>query len=324
VATTSTAAPPAADEITFDIDTVPDEDRERVEALIPGAGVARSYVHRNVHGLYDFDLFDGAVEEQENVLLAGPTGSSKTTAFRAYAAERHVPFALVECHAAMDPGMTVGKSTTLGDGSFGWMDGDMTVVARYGGVILFDEVNMAIPRVMAAFKALISVTRRLTIPENTESIIAGHGAHGHHFEKDTDDDGNEVDVLVCEGEAQPVLIAAAYNPRYQGTARLNEALLNQFALPVDWGYERAVEAQLIDSTTLLDQADGMRSLADIRTPVSTNMLMEFERHYLRWGADAAVGFFKAHFEDGTERNAVNRALDAEIDKIVREIDAATS
>ena len=317
---TTTAAPPAASSITFDIDTVPDEDRERVESLIPGAGVAHTYVHRNVHGLYDFDLFDVATEERENVLLAGPTGSSKTTAFRAYAAERRLPFALVECHAAMDPGMTVGKSTTLGDGSFGWMDGDMTVVARYGGVILFDEVNMAIPRVMAAFKALISVTRRLTIPENTESIIAGHGAHGHHFE--TDEDGD--DVLVCEGEAQPVLLAAAYNPRYQGTARLNEALLNQFAMPISWGYQRDVEAQLVDSTTLLDQADNMRSLADIRTPVSTNMLMEFERHYRRLGASAAVGFFVEHFDEGTEQGSVQRALDAEIDSIVREIEAAAA
>ena len=70
---------------TFDIDTVPVADRDRVEALIPPTWIADAYVHRSIAGLEDFALLDLAVEESENVMLVGPTGSSKTTLFRAYA-----------------------------------------------------------------------------------------------------------------------------------------------------------------------------------------------------------------------------------------------
>ena len=86
--------------ISFDLDSVPADHRERVADLIPDPRLAEGYVHRTIDGFDDFELFDVAVEEQENILLAGPTGSSKTTCFRAYAASRGLPFALIECNAA--------------------------------------------------------------------------------------------------------------------------------------------------------------------------------------------------------------------------------
>ena len=251
---------------TFDLDSVPADDRARVEALIPDPRIAGAYVHRNVDGISDFELFDVACEEQENVMLSGPTGSSKTSVFRAYAAERQLPFVLVECNAAMDPGTILGRTTITGDGEVRWIDGDFTLVVRYGGVVLIDEINMAHPRITAGFHQLLAVTRRMSIPEAGETVIAGRGGFG---------------------EIQPTLFASAYNPRYQGTVRLSEALSNRFALQLDWDYERAVEEQLIASTRLLDMADNIRSLAEIRTPLSTNALMEFERHAGRFGLTLA-------------------------------------
>lgn len=284
MSTTTTYAP------AFDLDSVPEEDRDRVAAMIPNPAVADAYIHRTVEGMNDFDLFDIALEEIENIILEGPTGSSKTSAFKAYAAARGLPFVVVECNGAMDPGMIIGKTTTLGDGSLGWVDGELPLAIRHGGVVLFDEVNMAIPRIMAAFKMLISVTRQMSVPENAETI-----------------------------KANPVLlIAAAYNNRYQGTSRLNEALLNQFAIPLDWGYERNVEEQLCDSTRLLDFADNARSLATIRTAVSTNMLIEFERHARRMGMRLAMRLFLNHFPD-EERGPVARALGAHSAAIADEL-----
>ena len=120
----------AATEIGFDLSTVPADDRERVASLIPDPRIAAGYVHRFIDGFEDFDLLDGAIEDSENVLLRGPTGSSKTTFFRAYAADRGLPFYVVECNGAMDPGVVVGR-TTFDEGSK-WVDGDFTLVVRYG------------------------------------------------------------------------------------------------------------------------------------------------------------------------------------------------
>jgi MoxR-like ATPase len=282
---------------TFDLSSVPEKDRSRVAAMIPHPAIGEAYVHRMVRGVLDFDLLDDAVEEQENVILAGPTGSSKTTLFRAYASARGLPFVVIECNAAMDPGVIIGRTSIGPDGSVEFVDGDLTLIVRYGGVALIDEINMAHPRVTAAWHGLLSVMRSMTIPENGEVVKAGAGGLG---------------------APQDCLFGAAYNPRYQGTVRLNEALGNRFPMPFKWDYDRDVENQLVDSPRLIDMAYNLRSLAEIRTPVSTNMLMEFQRHAHKRGTDMAEYFFLNHFASD-EEGPVSRALDANSAAIAAEL-----
>lgn len=284
--------------ITFDLSTVPEHDRARVAALIPDPRLAEAYIHRSIKGFDDFDILDVAVEEAENVMLAGPTGSAKTTLFRAYAAARGLPLFIVDSNGAMDPGVILGKVGPKPDGTIGWIDGDMTLVLRYGGVTVIDEINLAHPRIQAAWHQLLSVARRMSIPEAGETVIAGRGG---------------------TGDPQPVLFASAYNPRYQGTVRLNEAMRNRFGTPLRWGYDRGVEEQLVTSTTLLDTAANIRSLAEIRSPLSTNMLMEFERHAGRFNLPMAIELLANHFEDD-EVGPVTRALDAQAARIAAELE----
>jgi MoxR-like ATPase len=283
---------------TFDINTVPEADRARVAALIPSPVIAEAYVHRNIGAIEDFDLLDLAVEERENVILSGPTGSSKTTLFRAYAAARGLPFCVVECSGGLDVGMVMGRTTIGPDGAVQWIDGELTLVVRYGGVSIIDELNLAHPRITAGFHQLLAVTRRMSIPEAGETVVAGRGG---------------------TGAPQPTLFAAAYNPRYQGTTRINEAMGNRFAIHLDWDYERSVEEQLVTSTRLLDMAENIRSLAEIRTPLSTNALMEFERHALRMGMDLARRLLVNRFAP-EERAPVARALEANLWAIATELE----
>jgi len=281
----------------FDIDTVPDAHRARVASLIPDGRLADAYVHRTIDGFEDFDLFDDAIDERENILLAGPTGSSKTTVFRSYAAARGLPFVLVECNAAMDPGVIIGRTALSADSAVEFVYGDLSLIVMYGGVALFDEVNMAHPRITAAFHQLLAVTRRMSVPEAGVTLVAGREGLG---------------------ETQPTLFGAAYNPRYQGTVRLNEALSNRFAVPLDWDYERGVEEALVDSSSLLDMAANMRALAEMRTPVSTNALMEFERHAARRGMALATRLFVNRFAP-EERGPVSRAIEAHSATIASEL-----
>lgn len=281
----STTAP------SFDIDTVPEHHRDMVRSLIPDPRLADGYVHREaLPGVPDFDMLDAATNMRHNVLLVGPTGSSKTTLFRAYAAARQMPLAVVECSANMDPKSVLGRrDIDRASGLPIWLDAPLLMVVRYGGVALFDEVNLAHPRVTAAFHGVTSVMRRIDLQENGEIIAAGRGGLG---------------------EPQPVLIGAAINPTtYSGTTRLNQAFRNRFPMPVKWPYLREVEEQMIRSTTLLDFADSVRSLAEVQSPVSTNMLIEFERHVEAFGVEAASTLFVNHFDDD-EVGPVSRALEA--------------
>lgn len=284
---------------TFDLSTVPEHDRERVAALIPDARIANGYVHRDVHGVEDFELLDAAVELRHNLLLTGPTGSSKTTLYRAYAAARQLPLAIVECNANMDPKSVLGRMTI--DPKSGlptWVDAPLMLVIRYGGVAVFDEVNLAHPRVTAAFHGVTSVMRRVDLSENGEVVAAGRGG---------------------TGAPQPVLLGAAINPTsYNGTSRMNQAFRNRFPMSVDWPYLRDVEEQMIQSTTLLDLADSVRSLAEVQSPVSTNMLIEFERHHEALGFDLAAAMFVNHFDDD-EQGPVERALEANSAMILSEL-----
>lgn len=276
--------------VNFDITTVPEHHREMVQALIPDPRIAGGYVHRSIKGVDDFDVFDAAIALQHNVKLEGPTGSSKTTVFRAYAAARGLPLAIVECNANMDPKSVLGRTTIDPvSGLPTWIDAPALLVIRYGGVVLFDEINLAHPRVTAAFHGVTSVNRRLDLPENGEVVPAGRGG---------------------TGEPQPVLFASAMNPTtYHGTGRLNQAFGNRFPMAIKWPYLREVEEQIVTSMTLLDTADSIRSLSEVRSPCSTNMLIEFERHVEALGVDFAIEMFVNHFDDD-ERGPVDRAMEA--------------
>jgi hypothetical protein len=103
--------------------------------------------------------------------------------------------------------------------------------------------------------------------------------------------------------------------------RLNEALSNRFAIQLEWGYEREVEAELVESGRLLDMADNIRSLGEIRSPLSTNMLMEFERHARSFGMPLASRLLANHFA-ADERGPVNRALEANGAAIAADLELA--
>lgn len=284
----------------FDLETVPERDRARVAALIPDARIADGYVHRDaLPGVWDFDMLDEAIALEHNVLLVGPTGSSKTTLFRAYCAYRRLPLAVVECNANMDPKSVLGRTTIDPETDRPcWIDAPAMLAIRYGGSVLFDEVNLAHQRVTAAFHGITSVMRRIDLYENGEIVPAGRGG---------------------TGEAQPVLLAAAINPTtYNGTTRMNQAFRNRFPMPIKWPYLREVEEQMVASTTLLDYADNVRSLAEVQSPVSTNMLIEFERHVRAFGVEAACDLFVNHFDDD-EVGPVQRALEANMRMIEAEV-----
>lgn len=268
-------------------------EEERVKALIPDPRLALGYVHRNVFGIEDFELLDGAREEKENVMLIGPTGSAKTTLFRAYASARQLPICIVDCNGGMEPSTIIGQTIMIKGSSY-FQKGELPLVLgnKEGGVILFDEMNLATSRINAAWHQLLAVTRKLGIPEAGMTIKP-------------------------EGS---ILMGTAMNigASYSGTVELNAALQNRFAVTVPWDYDEEVERQLLTSETLLTAAMEIRKEPDVTTPVSTNMLMEYERHCHRYGYDVANGLFLAKFLED-EQPGVKTGMEAYSDTIKEEL-----
>jgi hypothetical protein len=90
------------------------------------------------------------------------------------------------------------------------------------------------------------------------------------------------------------------NPDYAGTGVVNAAFRNRFSIQIAWDYDDKVEAKLVKSQHLLTLAKQLRLEAAkgmYETPISTNMLMEFEEFIEVLGYDFAASNFINHFAD---------------------------
>ncbi len=244
------------------------------------------YVPRDVGGLTDLELFDKAREMRHNVLLYGPTGPGKTSAVMAYAAQHKLPFYSIPCNGAMEPRHIIGGVVAIpsnGGVTYEWRDGPGIVVARNNGVLFLDEVNFMHPRIGGFLHPVLDKRRQFQLLD-----------HG----------GEIVDI----GDT---LVVAAMNPSYAGTRPLNAAFRNRFAIQVEYTYDREIEESLVEYGILLELGNALRERHannDIQTPVSTNMLMEFEDFATSIGIPFAMLNFQRHF-DGAEQAVVEQVLE---------------
>ncbi len=271
-----------------------------VNAYIPDESKATNYVHRSIRGVEDFTLFDEALENGHSVLIKGPTGSGKTMVNEAYAASKGLPFLSVPCDVSIDPNVFFGgfimDEVT---GKLIWNDGPFTEIFRFGGVINISEGNMMTPKMAAALFSLLDGRNYIVLQRHRGEIVRRH---------------------------PKTLVTMDYNPGYRGTQELNQAFLNRFEIKVNWDYDTNVEDKLLKFQTTKTVALKLRAMAgvEILTPVSTNMLMEFEKFVLnpKLGLEFAIGNFVAAFA-GDEPAAVEKIMELHNDNFVRDIASLT-
>lgn len=256
--------------------------------LIPEQLFAEEYVSRMVTGIRDIDLLRYARLARNNTILFGPTGPGKTSLVLAYCATDSIPLVTVQCHGAVDPNNFWGgwqPDPTDPEGKrLVWVDSEVTQVIRDGGVLYLDEVNFLPGKVSAVFHGLLDKRRQITIPEQGNKVVKAH---------------NDLQVIVT------------YNPDYEGTKPLNPAFKNRFKIKIKFDYDEAVEKALVGLPIMLDIAAKLRQSyksGDIETPISTNMLIEFEEIAIDLSyAFAVENFVNAFAED--ERKAVIEVFD---------------
>jgi MoxR-like ATPase len=255
-------------------------------AVVPEIAVAKRYIGRKVSGVSDFDVLGYARSNHLNTLLYGPTGSAKTTVARAFAAKHNMPVFMVSGTVSLEASALFGRYIPDGEGGFVWQDGGVTELARYGGMLILDEVNF-IPSKIATvlFSLLAETTRSLTLLDHKGETIMAH---------------------------PDLMIVATMNPNYVGTQEMNQAFRNRFSVQIEWGYDEKVEKTLIPYKSLRDLAAQLReseAKQELMTPIPTNALMDFVEISKGLGLDFAVANFLARFADD-ERKKVTLVMDA--------------
>lgn len=273
----------------FDIESVPADDRDRVRALIPDPALVDVYRSRTIDGVRDLDAAAGHMAEWESLLITGPASVGKTLFGRAVAAYMGLPFATVNVSPGqVDPTTIWGQLMIDPDDPTGrglrWVDSDLMLTIRYGGVRLFDEINMAHEAVMAGFNSLTDDRKSVTVSAHLGETVRA---------------------------AFPGMTIGTMNPpggaAYRGTRELNGATADRFVHWV-WDYDPEVESDLITSPALLDLARNIRAMPDVTTPLGTRALMSFERSATRLGMAYAVGRLVDRFRE-SERAGIRRAVE---------------
>jgi nitric oxide reductase NorQ protein len=270
-----------------------------LNAYIPDPSISTRYIGRKVNGVWDITMLENAVTNKRNVLLMGDTGAGKTMLSEAYASKKQCLYYSLPCDVSIDPSALFGKmQPTDVPGKFEWQDGPVTQVVRQGGVLNISEVNFMPPKIAASLYPLLDGRRYVPLLGHKGEVVRAH------------DD---------------LLIIADMNPQYRGTMDLNAAFKNRFAFKVQWGYSEEVEKRLVKFDSLRDMARKVREMVgvEIMTPVSTNMLMEFET----FATDPMLGleFAKQNFIcafDESEQAAIKNVFDLVMPVLQQEVAVA--
>lgn len=283
---------------------------EMENAYIPDPSVAARYVGRKVYGVWDATIADDASERGVNILMMGDTGSGKTLFGEAYASHKQRPYYSIPCDVSIDPSALFGRmQPTDTVGKYEWQDGPATQVVRgpcgladkckdptcMAGVLNFSEVNFMPPKIAASAYPLLDGRRYIPLLAHKGEIVRAH---------------------------KGLVIIADMNPNYRGTMELNEAFKNRFEHKLKWGYDPEVEETLVKSPTLRLLASKLRAMngVELQSPVSTNMLMEFEAFAKNGnlGLEFATHNFLAAFKP-SEQDPISKVFDLNKSKLTADI-----
>ena len=254
-------------------------------AKVPDRKWADTYISRKLEGgITEFQLFDTAMANHENILIRGHAGSGKTMSVLAYASARGYRYYNVSSNVGLEPSHLFGSWIPTESGTFQWQDGAVTSVVRHGGVLLLNEIDFMPERITTILFSLLDDRRQIQLMENGGEIIEAH---------------------------PDLLVIGDHNPNYRGSRPMNQAWKDRFHHKVEYPYDRAVERKLIPSSTLLEIVDKLRAMADkgeIDTPVSTRGLVAFVSNAKLLGIDYAIAsYINGYLDD--EKEAIKLVME---------------
>lgn len=252
-------------------------------AKVPDQKWAKDYISRKIDGRAEFDIYDVAMQNHENVLIRGHAGSGKTMSVLAYAAARGYRYYNVSANIGLEPSHLFGSWIPTEYGTFRWQNGPVTEVVKNGGVLLLNEIDFMPERITTVLFGLLDDRRQIQLLENGGEVIEAH---------------------------PQLLIIGDHNPNYRGSRPMNQAWKDRFHHKLEFPYDKAIERKLIGNAALLEVAEKLRAMSDkgeIDTPISTRALVAFVRNVKSLSLDYAISSYVNGFLDD-EREAVRMTL----------------
>ena len=259
------------------------------------------YVERKFYGLTESQVLDKARANQWNVLYTGDAGTGKTSSARNYAAQRRLPFVVIECTQQIDQSITQGRFVPTGEGNaMRWKYSQLATAIQRPSVILINELTRMTPKAASLFLRLLN--ERELVVEPLNEVIKVH--------------------------PECIFIADQNTGLgYTGTSKQDAALVDRFNVKLEFHYDTEIEKQFIKSPTLLEFAKNIREASELNdefsVPMSTRILKNFQAQAINLNFEFAVESMLSNYPkmDG-ERDAIKMRLDADADSIADELGVA--
>lgn len=206
-------------------------------------------LYKQVQPYYEsFDLKDltGIVKGVANgtiysMLFEGESGTGKSTAAKVIASRCGLPFVAINCSTNIEESDILGsmipnpEKNSADDPEFIWKDGPATKAMRNGYVLIVEEITFARAGILGKFNSVMDEARQVDLPNG--------------------------EVLKVHPNFR--LIATA-NIGYEGTNRLNKALVNRFEICKKFTDLNEKEAKaIIMSRTGYSNVDKITKILDI-------------------------------------------------------------
>ena len=257
------------------------------------------YYERNFESIPEHKVYDVARQTQQSVLLTGDAGTGKTSSARNYAAQRGLPFVVIECTQQIDNTVTQGRFVPTEDGkSAKWVYSQLATAIQQPSVVLFNEMTRMHPKSASLFLRLLAERELFIEPFN--EVIKVHD-----------------DCLFIADQN----IGMGYN----GTMRQDQALVDRFNIKLNFTYDTELERQFLPYPSLLNFADGIRKASDMgedefTVPMSTRLLQNFVTQASQFNWRFAVERLLSNFPNETgERDAVKLRLESDAPQIANDL-----
>ncbi len=170
------------------------------------------------------DVIVWFISPDEPLYMFGPTGCGKSSCIRQLAARLKYPVFEVTGHGRLEFADLVGH-LSLKEGNMTYEYGPLALAMRYGGLLLFNEIDLIAPEVAAGLHGVLDGSP-LCISENGGELVPPHPLFRFAATANTNGGGDETGL-------------------YQGTQRQNLAFADRFLL-CEMGYpDAAVEEELL-------------------------------------------------------------------------------